>query len=65
VTDQQSVTRAALATAFAQYERDRQALGTGASSDANFDSLDLTLAEAVDPRESERVKKLFAQQRDR
>ena len=39
-------------------------LGTAAMSHTNFESLDLTLAEQLDQRESERVRKLFAGQDD-
>ena len=52
--------RQAVCAAFAQYESDRQAFGKAASSDSSASPLDLSLAEYLDQRESEHVRKLFA-----
>ena len=50
----------AVSAAFAQYESDRQAFGTADSSDSSASSLELSLAEYLDQRESEHVRNLFA-----
>jgi hypothetical protein len=55
-----SARREAISAAFAQYEHDRQSFGTVASSVTGARSLNLTLAEQLNQRESERVRNLFA-----
>jgi hypothetical protein len=55
----------ALATAFSQYEHDRQSLGTMTASRPSARSVDLSLAEHLEQDERERVAELFAGQDDR